>query len=150
MNKVDEIIKYIDKYKNILLLASGDPCFYGIVEFLKKNQIPIKKVLPGLSSFQYMTAKLGKGWGYAKFLSLHGRNKGLEEIKDSRLTIILTDKYHTPSYISEELSKLGLKGIIYVGFNLSYEDERIIKGNIGDKIEDVSTLSVVIIEHEMD
>ncbi len=63
VNKVEEIIKYIDSYKDILLLASGDPCFYGIVEFIKKKEIPIKNILPGLSSFQYMMAKLGKSWG---------------------------------------------------------------------------------------
>ena len=150
INKVDEIIKYIDSYKDILLLASGDPCFYGIVEFLKKKKIPIKNILPGLSSFQYMMAKLGKSWQYANFLSLHGRDEGLEKVKDNKLTIILTDKYNTPSVISNKLSKLGVEGVMYAGFNLSYEDEKIIKGNIGEEIEDISSLSVVVIEHEMD
>ena len=150
VNKVEEIIKYIDSYKDILLLASGDPCFYGIVEFIKKKEIPIKNILPGLSSFQYMMAKLGKSWGYASFLSLHGRDEELEKVKDSRLTIILTDKHSTPSIISKKLAKLEVEGTIYTGFNLSYEDEKIIKVNIGDEIEDISSLSVVVIEHEMD
>ena len=150
VNKVEEIIKYMDSYKDILLLASGDPCFYGIVEFIKKKGIPIKNILPGLSSFQYMMAKLGKSWGYANFLSLHGRDEGLEKVKNSRLTIILTDKYNTPSIISNKLAKLGVEGTMYVGFNLSYEDEKIIKVNIGEEIEDISSLSVVVIEYEMD
>ena len=45
---------------------------------------------------------------------------------------------------------MGIKGGIYAGFNLSYEDERIIKAEIGKRIEDISPLAVVVIENEMD
>ena len=43
-----------------------------------------------------------------------------------------------------------MKGRMYVGFNLSYDDEKIIRANIGDEIEDYSSLGVVVIENEMD
>ena len=115
INKVDEIVKYIEKQEDILLLASGDPCFYGIVEYLKRKEIPIKKVLPGISSFQYMMAKLEKSWQGTNFLSLHGRKENLEKIKESKTTIILTDKDNTPSIISKRLCKLEIKGTIYAG-----------------------------------
>jgi cobalt-precorrin-7 (C5)-methyltransferase len=143
-------VKYIEKQEDILLLASGDPCFYGIVEYLKRKEIPIKKVLPGISSFQYMMAKLEKSWQGASFLSLHGRKDGLEKVKKGKITAILTDKDNTPSVISKRLCKLRIKGTIYAGFNLSYEDESIVKSNIGEEIEDISSLAVVIVENEMD
>lgn len=150
VNKVEEIVKYIDNEKDLLLLASGDPNFFGIVDFLKKKGLPIKEVLPGLSSFQYMMAKLQKPWQNAKFLSLHGRNEGLDNIKLNKLTILLIDKDNTPNKISRELDKLNIKGKIYAGFNLSYDDEIIIVKNIGEEIDDISPLGVVVIENEMD
>lgn len=149
VNRVEDIINYINIHNDLLLLASGDPNFYGIVDFLKKKGVLINKVLPGLSSFQYMMSKLEKSWQGASFLSLHGRDEGLEKVKKSELTIILTDKENSPSIISRNLKILGVKGIMYIGFNLSYDDEKIIKINIGQEVEDISTLAVVVIENEM-
>ena len=106
--------------------------------------------MPGISSFQYMMAKLGLSWQEANLMSLHGRNENLESIREHELSIILTDSENTPSRISNEIYKLGIRGKIYAGFNLSYEDEIIIKVNIGDKIEDISSLAVVVVENEMD
>jgi cobalt-precorrin-7 (C5)-methyltransferase len=150
VNKVEEIVNYIDDEKDVLLLASGDPNFFGIVDFLKRKGFPIKEVLPGISSFQYMMAKLQKSWQEGKFLSLHGRSGSLESIKANRLSILLIDKYNLPSKISKDLYRLNIKGKIYAGFNLSYDDEKIIVRNIGEDIEDISYLGVVIIENEMD
>lgn len=150
VSTVKEVLSCIEKYEEILILASGDPCFYGILEYLKKKEVKVDKVLPGLSSFQYMMSKLNKSWHKAAFLSLHGRETNLEEVKNNPLTIILTDKENTPSSISERLKDLGMKGTIYAGYNLSYTDELIVEKDIGEKIEDISSLAVVVIENEMD
>ena len=149
VNRVDEILNYIDSDKEILLLASGDPNFFGIVDFLKRKGISIKEVLPGLSSFQYMMSKLEKSWQNANFLSLHGRRESLERIRENKLSILLIDKDNLPSHISKELYRLNIKGKMYAGFNLSYDNEKIIKINIGEEIEDISSLGVVVIENEM-
>jgi cobalt-precorrin-7 (C5)-methyltransferase len=150
VTRVDDIIKYTNIHKDLLLLASGDPNFYGVVEFLKKKGVVIKEILPGLSTFQYMMAKLEKSWQGAKFLSLHGRDESLDTVKENSLVIMLTDKENNPCKISKELWSLGIKGTMYVGFNLSYEDEKIIKINIGEEVENISILSVVVVENEMD
>lgn len=150
VNRVDQIIDYLNTNEEALLLASGDPNFFGIVEYLKRNKVEIKEVLPGLSSFQYMMSKLEKPWQEAKFISLHGRDFNLSEIVKERLIIALIDKNNNPSFISNELKKLGLRGIMHIGFNLSYEDEKIIKINIGEEVEDYSSLGVVVIENEVD
>jgi len=97
-----------------------------------------------------MMAKLEKSWQDAKFISLHGRDLDLSKILDQRLVIALIDKNNSPSFISRELYKLGASGTMYIGFNLSYDEEKIIKVNIGEEIEDYSSLGVVVIENEMD
>lgn len=150
VNKVDEILNFIKKDKESLLLASGDPNFFGIVEFLKRKQIEIREILPGISSFQYMMGKLGKSWQEAKFLSLHGREETLEEVKENKLTILLIDKNNIPRDISKKLYEMGIRGKLYAGFDLSYENEKIVRVDIGEYIEDVSSLGVVVIEKKMD
>ena len=95
-------------------------------------------------------AKLKKSWHPAKLVSLHGRDEDFEQIVKHPLSVVFTDKKNTPRRISKRLQKSGVKGKIYIGYNLSYEDERIILKNIGDDIEEYGSVSVVIVEHEMD
>lgn len=150
VKKVSEILDHPGGEKEVLLLASGDPNFYGIVEYLKRKGLVIEKVLPGMSSFQYLMASLQKSWVGATFLSLHGRVDSLTKDSLGELTIILTDSKFTPSYISKTLNQLGIKGKMYIGFNLSHSDEVIISKNIGQEIDDISSLAVVVVEREMD
>lgn len=142
----------------ISVLASGDPCFYGILEFLKKQRIEIARVIPGVSSIQYMMAELQMSWHNANLLSFHGREEErgekIKKILKSPLSIILTDKKNTPSVISKELHDKNMTGTLYAGFDLSYPEEQIIKADIGEEIEHESALAVVVVErgekHEMD
>jgi len=150
VDKVEQIIDMLDFDSDIAILASGDPCFYGILDFLQRKGITIEQVLPGISSIQYMMAKLKKSWQDAALVSFHGREGSIEEIKKSNTSIVLTDSKYTPNYISHLLRGEGVKGKIFAGFNLSYENELIIEENIGANIEDISTLAVVVIENEMD
>lgn len=150
VNRVSQVLEFIDIHKETLLLASGDPNFFGIVNFLKKEGVSIKEVLPGISSFQYMMAKLERSWQEANFISLHGRDASLEEVKNNSLSILLIDKNKMPGKISKELYEIGVRGKIYAGFDLSYESEKIVEKNIGESIEDISPLGVVVIEHEVD
>ena len=150
VNRVDDVLRFIEDEEEILLLASGDPNFYGIVNFLKNKGVHIKEVLPGISSFQYMMAKLQKPWQEAQFLSLHGRKDGLSKVENYPLSIILIDENNMPSSLSRQLAKMGIRGNIYAGFNLSYGDEKIICVKIGEEIEDISSLGVVLVENEMD
>lgn len=148
IERVSEILEYMEKEEDYILLASGDPNFYGIVEYIKRQGIEIKEVLPGLSSFQYMMAKLKKAWHNAELLSLHGREDDLKKVKDSKVSIILTDKDNNPQVISKKLDEFNVKGKIYTGYDLSYDDEMILTNNIGDDIFIKSPLAIVVIENE--
>jgi cobalt-precorrin-7 (C5)-methyltransferase len=150
INKVDEALGMLEAGADTVILASGDPCFYGILDFLQKHGINIDEVVPGLSSMQYMMAKLKKSWHEAALISFHGREADIQSIKKHKVAIILADAKHTPCYISYYLRDNGLKGKIYTGFNLSYDDELIVEKRIGEQIEDISTLALVVIENEVD
>lgn len=150
VENVADILKVLSEVENLDILASGDPCFFGITEYLKKNGIKVDQVIPGLSSFQYMMAKLNKSWEGANFVSLHGREADMLKKDLNGMSIILTDRHHTPGQISKSLYNMGIPGSIYAGFDLSYPKEKIIVKNIGEDIENYSDLSVVVVENEMD
>lgn len=134
--------------KAISIAASGDPCFYGITDFISRNYQGDFQVIPGISSFQYLFAKLKKSWNTAFLGSLHGREQNfIEVVRCKELSFWLTDKANIPSLLAAKLLKEGINCIMYVGENLSYEDEKITTA----KPEEISQmkfseLSVVIIE----
>lgn len=150
IKRVDEINEFTKKDENLVILASGDPCFFGILDYLKRKEINIDKVIPGISSLQYMMAKVKKSWQDCTFVSLHGRDEGIEKILKSEQSFILTDSKNTPNSISKKLKEKGLKGKLYVGFNLSYENEKIVMVNIGEEVGEDTSLAVVVVENEMD
>ncbi|MEL7598470.1 MAG: precorrin-6y C5,15-methyltransferase (decarboxylating) subunit CbiE, partial [Clostridiaceae bacterium] len=77
VNSLKEVLNFIDDNKNmeISIVASGDPCFYGIGEYVGKNYGGQVQTIPGISSFQYMVAKLNKAWQESFLGSLHGREE---------------------------------------------------------------------------
>lgn len=150
VERVDQIVELLDSKNNIAILASGDPCFFGILDFLQRKEIAIDEVIPGISSLQYMMAKLKKSWQDSVLVSFHGRECSIDSIKQCKSAIVLTDSKYTPNYISQTFYDFGLRGKIFAGFNLSYEDELIVEKEIGAMIEDISTLALVVIENEVD
>jgi len=144
------IIDYINENveKDIAIVASGDPCFYGITNYIKvnyKNQI---EIIPGISSFQYLMCKLQKPWQNAYLGSMHGRQEEfIEIVRVHRASVWLTDKSNSPQALCKALFDNNIKATVYVGEELSYEDERIIKGLAQDiKDKTFNDLSVVVIE----
>jgi precorrin-6y C5,15-methyltransferase (decarboxylating), CbiE subunit len=151
VKKLSEIMSFVSsgKYENVAIAASGDPLFYGVTDYLKKNYSENIEVIPGLSSFQYMMGKLGKSWHGSFLGSLHGREDNFYEIvEESPLSIWLTDTKHSPSYMCNVLEQKGIKVKLYIGENLSYDDEKITIGTIEEiKNMQFSNLCVVVVEN---
>lgn len=147
---IDYIKKNIDK-KKISVVASGDPGFFSILSTIKKHfDITRLNIIPGISSLQYMFSKIGLTWDDAVFFSLHGRETDVvNAVKNNKKMVFLTDNKHTPQYIAKILFKAGMnKVIMYIGNNLSYDDEIIIKDspeNIINKKENFNLNIVVVI-----
>lgn len=138
-------------YKVISIAASGDPCFYGILDYVNRNYKGNISTVPGISSFQYLMTKLNKSWKGAYLGSLHGREGDLiEKVKENKISIWLTDNANSPDKMCEKLSKANISARVYIGENLSYEDERIYTGEPKEFIyKKFLDLSVVVIENEI-
>lgn len=145
---ISEILDLPIETKKVLVLASGDPCFFGITEFIKNKNIKIEKVITGISSMQYFMAKIQKQWQTLPFYSFHGREIDFTEMHSKENFFILTDKTNNPDTISARLKEEGFKGRLFVGYNLSYPDESIEEYTIGDKIIVKSFLNTVLVQNE--
>lgn len=150
VNKLSEILYYIkeNKDKNISIVASGDPCFYGISNYIKNNYEGKIEIIPGISSYQYMMAKINESWQNSFLGSLHGREEEfIEKVKSYEKSIWLTDKNNSPDKLCKRLIENNIKAEVIVGENLSYKGEKIIKGK-PEELENMSfgELTVVYIK----
>ena len=166
INNVDRTIEFIQSairnpqsaFNNIVLLASGDPMFFGIgrraVKELGKDMV---EVLPDLSSIQVAFARIKEAWDDAFLMSLHGgpdpgkRRRLPYEINDIPALLqrhnkiaVLTDKENNPA----EIARVIARGIattqskdeiatpsvrndsikMHVCERLGYKDEKITEG----------------------
>lgn len=123
-------------YKTYAVIASGDPTFYGITNYLSQNYNGTIEVIPGISSFQYLTCKLNKPWNNAYVGSLHGReDEFIDRVKNNKLSIWLTDTKNNPMELCKKLNDHSIDCNVFIGINLSYENEKIWCGHPKDYIE---------------
>lgn len=99
--------------KRVVLLASGDPTFFGISRFLLRN-LPKDRIeiFPNVTSMQYAFARIKEPWDDGIFVSVHGRgmNSAIDKIIAAEKACVLTDKTNTPSAIAAELIERGAEG----------------------------------------
>lgn len=144
---VDEIEKRCDT-QEIAVLVSGDPCYYSFFRYLKRNLSCKLEVVPALNSIQYFFSKLGKTYEDAVFLSVHGRSCDyIDALRDYKTVALLTDYEQSPQAIAKKLKSFNMKVKMYVGYRLSYEDEKIIEG-MPSELENIKhkAMAVVILE----
>ena len=99
-----------DERRPAVVLASGDPLWFGIGSILAQRLGPERvRILPNLSALQLACARLGIPWQQAACLSAHGRPLAgiLPQALLARTAVILTDERHTPSVIAQALLRAG-------------------------------------------
>jgi len=97
--------------RRVVVLASGDPGFFGIAAYLNREVgAEHFEVIPAVSSLQLAFARLNLNWDDACLLSVHGR--GLAEILPviarCRKLALLTDDVNTPARIATAMLDSGL------------------------------------------
>lgn len=147
-----DIIPYLKKThgQNISILFSGDSGFYsGCEKLYKALQEAVKdgelkadiEILPGISSVSYLASRIGQSWNDAKILSIHGRQnvtawKGelKAAIHHNYKTFVLLSGVKNLNDIIVILKNDGLeKCRVFAGYQMSYDEERIIEIDISDK-----------------
>lgn len=116
--KVAETIDLIKKRRtnqHVVVLASGDPLFFGIgtsiTAALGSDQVT---VYPNITTVAAAFARIGEPWSDAQVVSLHGRNRKfqlLQALKSHRSIAVLTDSKQSPQWLSRWLVERGVEGV---------------------------------------
>jgi precorrin-6Y C5,15-methyltransferase (decarboxylating) len=135
-----------------VVLASGDPLFYGIARFLISKLTSSKvEVHPYLSSMQLAFARAGLKWDDAAFVSVHGRP--LDNLAtlppDCRKMGVFTDETNTPARVAGYLISLGWHRAsqAWVVENIEGDDEKTTEATLEALTsQDFGPLNVVVVE----
>ncbi|MTI61614.1 MAG: precorrin-6y C5,15-methyltransferase (decarboxylating) subunit CbiE [Firmicutes bacterium] len=151
LEKVRDYILGNYQKKRISVLVSGDPGLYSMMNYLKKEiDQNLLEVIPGISSLQLASARIKLNWDDLKISSLHGKNnreKFLREVRRNDKIALFTDSSFPPDQICSFLLKQGIvKKEVIVFENLSYPEERIIRGSLQEMTEySYAKLTVMVI-----
>jgi len=148
---------------DVVILASGDPLFFGIGRTMIDRFGPERvRIFPALSAVQLACARFKVPWDDLTMLSLHGRDPGnlAGRILPHGKVMLFTDHQNSPDLIAAQilrvLEKYGdLRRIqkirIRVAENLGLGDEKITGGSL-DEIAAVrfGRLNMMLIEQDLE
>jgi len=127
---IEQILSY--RGRNVCVLASGDPMWYGIgVTLTRSVSIDEITIIPAPSSFSLICARLGWSIAEVETLSLCGRPASLLQsyVYPNAKLLILSAGQETPSIVAKILTERGFgKSAIAVFEYLSGTRERMISG----------------------
>src|SRR3990172_826252 len=145
----------------IVILATGDPNFFGIADFIiKKIGRELVEIIPNVSTMQEAFARVKESWNDARFLSVHGRGKVRSQesgVRSQKVIIdeivyydkvgIFTDPDNTPAKIAKALLNKDIDNYkAYVCEDLGTEQERVTAGSLKQIIKKrFSPLNVMVL-----
>jgi precorrin-6Y C5,15-methyltransferase (decarboxylating) len=139
--------------KRMVVLAGGDPLFYGVARYLcDKLGKDNFDVLPHVSSMQLAFARVKESWeeAYLTNLATHPLESVLDRIRIAEVVGLFTSETESPPRVARELLARGLDYFrVYVCENLGSPDERVTQGELAD-IQDMefAPLNVMILKRK--
>lgn len=139
--------------KKIVVVASGDPLFYGVARYLcdrlGKDRF---EVLPHVSSMQLAFARVKESWeeAFLTNLATHPLSHVLDRIRIAEIVGLFTSEEEDPPTIARQLLARGLNYFrAFVCENLGGPDERVTQGELGEIAEmEFSPLNVMILKRK--
>ena len=139
--------------KQVVVLASGDPLYYGIGAWLVRTfSLENLHFYPNVSSIQVACHRLGLSLQDVQVVSLHGRPLASlrRHLQSNTTLVLLTDQYSQPQHIAEECIKAGLdKSEITVCEALGYEQEKVrtfVANSLIDTELECDPLNVIVVK----
>lgn len=132
---IEAIAKFALANHSIVILASGDPLFFGLGRLLLANfSAEQLQFYPHFSSVQLAFSRLKISWQDAQFISVHGRSNEqlIQLLKQGKEKIaVLTDSNNNPAAIAR----------LYLALDLPQSYAFYICENLGDTREKISSFS---------
>lgn len=147
---IAELLNWVTahKDKHVVVLASGDPLFYGIgTRMVAHFGIGQVRIIPGISAVQYLCAQSGIDMNDMWLTSSHGRSVCFDELARHSKVGMVTDALCGPREIAQQLITRG-KGHrwMVIGENLAMENERIHVLTVSEINADYDMNAVVILD----
>lgn len=135
--KSEKILSYIKdhpEYEQVVIALSGDVGFYSGARKLLNMLGKDTEVICGISSVVYFMAKAGLSWDDAVLKSVHGKKENLIPlIKQNQKVFAILGTRDGVAQLSRELCAYGMEDVVlYVGENLSYENEKVFSKTAGE------------------
>jgi precorrin-6Y C5,15-methyltransferase (decarboxylating) len=139
--------------KRMVVVASGDPLFYGVARYLcdrlGKDRF---EVLPHVSSMQLAFARVKESWeeAYLTNLATHSLESVLDRIRTADTVGLFTSAQDDPPSIARQLLTRGLDYFrAYVCENLGGPDERVTQGELAELADmEFDSLNVMILKRK--
>jgi precorrin-6Y C5,15-methyltransferase (decarboxylating) len=114
----------------IVVLASGDPLFYGIGAYLSKSFGAERVVvLPNITAVAAAFSRIKESWHDATVISLHGRQQEAQFLTHLRTTdklAVLTDPHFNPNFLAQQCLASGINDVrMCVLEQLGTDNERV-------------------------
>ena len=134
----------------IVVLASGDPLFYGVARYLcDKIGKEHFDVVPHVSSMQLAFARVKESWedAYLTNLASHPLETVLERIRIAGTVGLFTSETATPAVVARELLARGIDYFTaYVCENLGSPDERVTHAQLKELVgQEFASLNVLVL-----
>lgn len=149
---LEQAVASVNSIKKLpaVLLASGDPLFYGTARFLcdrlGKDRF---EVVPHVSSMQLAFARVKESWDEAYLTNLAGQSldRVIEKIRSAEKVGVFTTESTPPRALAEAMRSRGIDYFtFYVCENLGSRDERVTRGKAADIAQQsFSSLNVVVL-----
>ena len=141
--------------RRTVILASGDPLFYGMARFLcdrlGKDRF---EVVPHVSSMQLAFARVKESWDEAYLTNLATQSLEVvaEKIRTAQKVGLFTTESISPSVVAQALLERGIDYFsAYVCENLGSPDERVTQGDLSDLAkQEFSPLNVMVLVRKPD
>lgn len=128
---------------NAVVVASGDPGFFGIVRRLRAGGLEVARVIPAISSVAAAFAAVRLDWDDAAVVSAHGTASGstrtLRRVVNACLAhpkvAVLTGPRATPRDLAKALLAAGLKSndrVVWIAERLGTDEERVLSYDLAE------------------
>ncbi|HET9171804.1 MAG TPA: precorrin-6y C5,15-methyltransferase (decarboxylating) subunit CbiE [Actinospica sp.] len=128
---------------NAVVVASGDPGFFGIVRRLRAGGLEVARVIPAVSSVAAAFSAVRLDWDDAAVVSAHGGSGGstrtLRRAVNACLAhpkvAVLTGPHARPRDLAKSLLAAGLKPsdrVVWIAERLGTDQERVLSYNLAE------------------
>lgn len=159
---LDTIAERLKEGKEVVVVASGDPLYFGIADTLVRRfgQGDVD-ILPNISSLQAAAARIKIPWQEVVSVSLHGRENMGELLSMLMLhdrVAVLTDRRNIPSAIAQTLLERAVDEdaphkqpfMLWVFEDMETDRERVTRYTLDEAAQtSFSRLNMVLVERTM-